>query len=65
MGGPEKRWDSNTERDLCIAVFMATQTGRVSYNWAKTHEIMQSMGHTFTKDAISSVALSPSCLCHR
>ncbi|KAM4059915.1 hypothetical protein HRG_002466 [Hirsutella rhossiliensis] len=53
MGRGEKKWDATAERDLCIAVIMASQEGRVTYNWPKTHAIMDSIGHAFTKDAMS------------
>lgn len=57
MGAGDKKWDSIAERDLCMAVIMASHEGRVTYNWAKTHAIMESIGHAFTKDAMSLVAL--------
>ncbi|PHH65165.1 hypothetical protein CDD81_3296 [Ophiocordyceps australis] len=53
MTGELKRWDAAAQRDLCIAVFLATQDGRITYNWGKTHAIMSERGYTFTKDAIS------------
>ncbi|KAH6891129.1 hypothetical protein B0T10DRAFT_595275 [Thelonectria olida] len=50
----EKKWDSNAERDLCLAVILGNQEGeRARHNWPKVHAIMSSLGHGFTKDAIS------------
>ncbi|PHH74674.1 hypothetical protein CDD82_4822 [Ophiocordyceps australis] len=53
MTGDTKRWDAAAQRDLCIAVFLATQEGRITYNWAKAHTIMSERGYTFTREAIS------------
>ncbi|KAF4961463.1 hypothetical protein FSARC_10172 [Fusarium sarcochroum] len=54
MPPAEKKWDSNAERDLCVAIIMGAQEGdRMRYNWPKVHSSMQALGYPFTKDAIS------------
>ncbi|KAJ4859083.1 hypothetical protein T069G_07350 [Trichoderma breve] len=54
MAPAEKKWDDSAERDLCVAIIYANQDGaKKSYNWPRVEEIMTSLGHTFTKDAMS------------
>ncbi|EKJ78824.1 hypothetical protein NXS19_010105 [Fusarium pseudograminearum] len=54
MPPAEKKWDANAERDLCVAIIMGAQDGeRMRYNWPKVHSSMESLGYSFTKDAIS------------
>ncbi|KAM5351968.1 hypothetical protein ACJ41O_004691 [Fusarium nematophilum] len=54
MPPAEKKWDANAERDLCVAVIMGAQDGdRIRYNWPKVHGAMETLGYSFTKDAIS------------
>ncbi|PHH93187.1 hypothetical protein CDD83_10736 [Cordyceps sp. RAO-2017] len=47
----EKKWDEKTERDLCVAIISASQTGAM--NWPRIHEIMTEIGYEFTKDAMA------------
>ncbi|RGP64146.1 hypothetical protein FSPOR_8164 [Fusarium sporotrichioides] len=54
MPPAEKKWDANAERDLCVAIIMGAQDGeRMRYNWPKVHSSMESLGYSFTKEAIS------------
>ncbi|KAK4070090.1 uncharacterized protein Triagg1_6511 [Trichoderma aggressivum f. europaeum] len=54
MAPLEKKWDDSAERDLCVAIIMGSQDGtKRSYNWPRVEEIMTSLGHAFTKDAMS------------
>ncbi|RGP66838.1 hypothetical protein FLONG3_8710 [Fusarium longipes] len=54
MPPTEKKWDANAERDLCVAIIMGAQDGeRMRYNWPKVHSSMETLGYSFTKDAIS------------
>ncbi|KAF5670316.1 hypothetical protein FHETE_4561 [Fusarium heterosporum] len=54
MPPTEKKWDSNAERDLCVAIIMGAADGeRMRYNWPKVHNSMEALGYSFTKDAIS------------
>ncbi|KIL91669.1 hypothetical protein FAVG1_05286 [Fusarium avenaceum] len=65
MPPAEKKWDANAERDLCVAIIMGSADGdRLRYNWPKVHSSMESLGYSFTKDAISTSA-SPSCATSR
>ncbi|KAF4971384.1 hypothetical protein FZEAL_9866 [Fusarium zealandicum] len=58
MPGPEKKWDATVERDLCVAIIMGAQDGdRMRYNWPKVHGSMETLGYSFSKDAISYVFL--------
>ncbi|OAA70448.1 hypothetical protein ISF_02422 [Cordyceps fumosorosea ARSEF 2679] len=49
-GGP-KKWDGNAERDLCLAVLMAT--GESAKDWNNIHRVMTALGYDFTKDAMN------------
>ncbi|KAL6809039.1 hypothetical protein GGI42DRAFT_350524 [Trichoderma sp. SZMC 28013] len=54
MAPLEKKWDDSAERDLCVAIIMGNQDGtKTRYNWPRVEEIMNGLGHTFTKDAMS------------
>ncbi|KAH6955169.1 hypothetical protein HG530_015854 [Fusarium avenaceum] len=54
MPPAEKKWDANAERDLCVAIIIGSADGdRLRYNWPKVHSSMESLGYSFTKDAIS------------
>ncbi|KAL7963596.1 hypothetical protein V8C34DRAFT_300102 [Trichoderma compactum] len=54
MAPVEKKWDDSAERDLCLAIIMGNQDGtKPRYNWPRVEEIMTSLGHTFTKDAMT------------
>ncbi|KAF4987319.1 hypothetical protein FGRMN_10444 [Fusarium graminum] len=54
MPPTEKKWDSNAERDLCVAIITGAADGeRMRYNWPKVHNSMEALGYSFTKDAIS------------
>ncbi|KAM0343729.1 hypothetical protein ACHAPU_008320 [Fusarium lateritium] len=54
MPPTEKKWDPNAERDLCVAIIMGAADGeRMRYNWPKVHNSMETLGYSFTKDAIS------------
>lgn len=56
MAPVEKKWDDSAERDLCVAIIQANQDGaKKTYNWPRVEEIMTTLGHTFTKDAMSYV----------
>lgn len=56
----DKKWDMAAERDLSVAIILANNEGKPSYNWPKVYAIMESIGYSFTKDAIRLVtALSP------
>ncbi|KHO02035.1 uncharacterized protein MAM_01036 [Metarhizium album ARSEF 1941] len=47
-----KKWETTDELDLCMAIIL-TGGSTNSYKWPEIHEIMTSIGHGFTKDAIS------------
>ncbi|PHH70003.1 hypothetical protein CDD80_6319 [Ophiocordyceps camponoti-rufipedis] len=54
MAPGEKKWDAAAERDLCIALFYAAnEGGRVTTNWPVVSTIMERLGYTFTKEALS------------
>ncbi|PFH60021.1 hypothetical protein XA68_11542 [Ophiocordyceps unilateralis] len=54
MGNGEKKWDATAERDLCTALMMSAQEGgRSNANWSKVCIMMESLGHGFTKEAMS------------
>ncbi|EHK24471.1 uncharacterized protein TRIVIDRAFT_219926 [Trichoderma virens Gv29-8] len=54
MAPQEKKWDDAAERDLCVAIIQGNQEGtKVRYNWPRVEEIMTSLGHSFTRDAMS------------
>ncbi|KAI5466911.1 hypothetical protein BGZ63DRAFT_430327 [Mariannaea sp. PMI_226] len=54
MPGADKKWDSNAERDLCLAIIMGNQESeKARHNWPRVHTLMTNLGHSFTKDAIS------------
>lgn len=58
MPPAEKKWDANAERDLCVAIIIGSADGdRLRYNWPKVHSSMESLGYSFTKDAISYVPI--------
>jgi hypothetical protein len=60
MPPAEKKWDANAERDLCVAIIMGSADGdRLRYNWPKVHSSMETLGYSFTKDAISYVPICP------
>lgn len=56
MPGFTKKWDLAADLDLCLAI-IHTGGATSSYKWPEVHEIMTSLGHDFTKDAISCVYL--------
>ncbi len=45
-------WDPLAERDLVLAAWASVNGGDFKADWVKAHEVMQSLGHTFTRDAI-------------
>ncbi|POR34160.1 Uncharacterized protein TPAR_05654 [Tolypocladium paradoxum] len=53
MPAGDKKWDMAAERDLSVAIILANNEGKPSYNWPKVYSIMESIGYGFTKDAIS------------
>ncbi|KAL7937482.1 hypothetical protein V8C35DRAFT_331231 [Trichoderma chlorosporum] len=54
MAPAEKKWDDTAERDLCVAMIQASQDGtKVRYNWPKVEDIMNGLGYSFTRDAMS------------
>ncbi|KYK55761.1 hypothetical protein DCS_07725 [Drechmeria coniospora] len=53
MAGGDRKWDAAADRDLCVALIVSSHEGRVVHNWSKVHAILQQLGHSFTKEAIS------------
>ncbi|KAM0247367.1 hypothetical protein ACHAQJ_009875 [Trichoderma viride] len=54
MAPQDKKWDDSAERDLCVALILGNQeTGKSRLNWPRTAEIMDGLGYSFTKDAMS------------
>ncbi|PNY28835.1 Uncharacterized protein TCAP_01244 [Tolypocladium capitatum] len=53
MPAGDKKWDMAAERDLSVAIILANNEGKPSYNWPRVYSIMESIGYRFTKDAIS------------
>lgn len=47
----DKKWDAAAERDLCVAIIMASHDGRTDYNWPRVHAFLAALGYQFTKDA--------------
>ena len=52
-GKANKKWSDHAERDLCIAIMNSLMPEKPKYDWAKIVDTMNSLGHDFTKDAIS------------
>ncbi|KAH0494337.1 hypothetical protein TgHK011_000959 [Trichoderma gracile] len=50
MAPQEKKWTDAAERDLCVAIIYGNP-GR--YDWPRITTIMEGLGYTFTKDAMS------------
>ncbi|KAL6871148.1 hypothetical protein J3F83DRAFT_772870 [Trichoderma novae-zelandiae] len=50
MAPQEKKWTDAAERDLCVAIIYGNQ-GR--HDWPRITGIMDGLGYTFTKDAMS------------
>ncbi|ODA81640.1 hypothetical protein RJ55_00141 [Drechmeria coniospora] len=61
MAGGDRKWDAAADRDLCVALIVSSHEGRVVHNWSKVHAILQQLGHSFTKEAISRLTAR----CHR
>ncbi|KAK7417156.1 hypothetical protein QQX98_004759 [Neonectria punicea] len=54
MPATDKKWSPNAERDLCLAIILGSQEGdRTRHNWPKVYDLMNHLGYSFTKDAIS------------
>lgn len=52
-GKPNKKWSDHAERDLCISIMASLMPDKPKYDWARVVDIMGSLGHDFSKDAIS------------
>ncbi|KAL7795248.1 hypothetical protein V8C37DRAFT_48323 [Trichoderma ceciliae] len=54
MAPQDKKWDDSAERDLCVAIILGNQElAKGRHNWPRISEIMNSLGYSFSKDAMS------------
>lgn len=52
MAPQEKKWTDAAERDLCVSIIYSHQS---RYDWSRVTTIMEGLGYTFTKDAMTYV----------
>ncbi|KAL6891524.1 hypothetical protein HDV57DRAFT_513906 [Trichoderma longibrachiatum] len=50
MAPQEKKWTDAAERDLCVSIIYSHQS---RYDWSRVTTIMEGLGYTFTKDAMT------------
>jgi hypothetical protein len=56
MAPHDKKWDDSAERDLCVAIILGNQDNtKGRQNWPRIAEIMDGLGYSFSKDAMSYV----------
>ncbi|KAH8131467.1 hypothetical protein FP744_10003652 [Trichoderma asperellum] len=53
MAPQDKKWDDSAERDLCVSMVYCNNEGKGRTNWPRIEEVMNGLGYSFTKDAMS------------